>query len=217
MTPHVAVLITSAGQRALANLARDAIAKFTEDVSHEVWLLDTKLDLEHGSQMNGEALQRMIQGAGRRYSDRISHFFVMHDDALPIASGWLWYLLAQPGPVVGVKASERNGYAHASGVLFEYSFAVLHSMLPDLPRRDAGEWPGWCAPAYCNRVRLGDYGARYWWGDFNCDVSFTTASPDGGDLSDPFYVHFGGGTLNRRPDTAAWIAAARKALELSTI
>src|SRR3990167_165008 len=65
MTPHVAVLIPSAGQRALANLARDAIAKFTQDVSHEVWLLDTAPDLAHGSEANGRALNRMIQALWR--------------------------------------------------------------------------------------------------------------------------------------------------------
>ena len=227
-TPHVAILIPSAGHRALANLARVAIAAFTQDVSHEVWLMDHPRGApwpENGSEANGLALDHLIQASsvfsiGPPYRPplpkRLTHVFAMHDDALPILAGWLSYLLAQPGPVVGVKASERNGYAHASGVLMEIDFALTHSMLPDLPTRDAGEWPGWCAASYCHR--LGEHEWRHapqWWAPFNCDVSL-----DGDGQA--FYVHLGGGTIQAGNETpgqrdtrvAAWIAAARKGLGL---
>jgi len=212
MTPHVAVLIPSAGQRALANLARDAIAKFTQDVSHEVWLLDTAPDLAHGSEANGRALNRMIRAAEswvKHRPPRVSHVFCMHDDALPIAPGWLWYLLAHPGPVVGVKASERNGYAHASGVLMSIDFALSHSMLPDLPRRDAGEWPADSMMAsICHRPGKHEWRHKpQWWHPFSCDLSVDNKR-------NVLFIHLGGGTLNNRPDTAVWIAAAREALDL---
>src|SRR3990167_8403149 len=213
MTPHVAVLIPSAGQRGLANLARDAIAKFTQDVSHEVWLLDTAPDMAHGSEANGRALNRMIQALWRNpLGHPLTHVFCMHDDALPTRAGWLPYLLGKPDQVGGVKASERTGFPHASGVLFDMEFALMHSMLPDLPRRDTAEWAGWCAESHAHRVTscLED---GQWWADFDCDVSlwwdYTRDS-----TREDFYVHFGGGTLNHRPDTAAWIAAAREALDL---
>ena len=211
MTPHVAILIPSAGQRGLANLARDAIAKFTTDVSHEVWLLDTAPDVIHGSQANGRALDRLIQAATVSWAlgAKPTHVFCMHDDVLPLRAGWLSYLLAQPGPVVGVKASERNGYAHSSGVLFDAEFAVTHSMLPDLPRRDAGEWPANSMMAsICHRPGKHEWPrAPQWWHPFSCDLSVDNEG-------NVLFIHLGGGTLNSRPDTAAWIAAAREALDL---
>ena len=211
MIPHVAILIPSAGQRALANLARDAIAKFTTDVSHEILLLDTAPMVDRGSEANGFALDRLIQGALWGTPCALSHVFVMHDDALPLRAAWLSYLLRQPGPVVGVKASEQNGYAHGSGVLFEIGFAQQYSMLPDLPRRDTAEWPGWCAESYCHRPPMPGRSSRTpWWWDFSCDVSYEDAT----DPSTAFYAHFGGGTLNNRPDRDAWIIAARRALDL---
>jgi len=213
MTPHVAVLIPSAGQRGLANLARDAIAKFTQDVSHEVWLLDTAPDLAHGSEANGRALNRMIQALWRNpLGHPLTHVFCMHDDALPTRAGWLPYLLGKPDQVGGVKASERTGFPHASGVLFDMEFALMHSMLPDLPRRDTAEWAGWCAHSHCHRQDYGDCSGS-WWETFDCDVSLWKGVAPGSPWED-FYVHFGGGTLNHRPDTVAWIAAARKALDL---
>ena len=218
--PHVAICIPSAGQRVLANLARDAIAKFTQDVSHEVLLLDTAPMVDRGSEANGFALDRLIQGALWGTPCALTHVFVMHDDALPIRERWLSYLLDQVGPsylldqhgpVIGVKASERNGYPHSSGVLFTIDFARSHSMLPDLPTRDTAEWPGWCAYAYCHRRVTADAGPwPPWWWPFSCDVSYENAT----DPSTAFYAHFGGGSLNNRPDRDAWIAAARKALDL---
>ena len=207
--PHVAILLPSAGQRALANLARDAIAKFTQDVSHEVWLLETKPDLTNGSWMNGLALDAMIYGAS---SGEPTHIFCMHDDALPTKPGWLPYLLGKPDQVGGVKASERTGFPHASGVLFDIDFALTHSMMPDLPKRDAGEWAGWCAHSHCHRQSCTTC-EPCWWAAFECDVSLWRDVAPGSPWED-FYVHFGGGSLNHRPDTAAWIAAARKALDL---
>ena len=215
MRPHVAILIPSAEQRGLANLARDAIAKFTTDVSHEVWLLDTAPDLAHGSEANGRALDRMIRAAEswvKHRPPRVSHVFCMHDDALPLRPGWLSYLLGKPDQVGGVKASERNGFPHASGVLFDIDFALTHSMMPDLPKRDTAEWAGWCAHSHCHR-QLCITCQPCWWAAFDCDVSLWKAVAPGSPWED-FYAHFGGGSLNNRPDTAAWIAAAREALDL---
>ena len=209
MAAHVAILLPSAGQRALANLARDAIAKFTTDVFHEVWLLDTAPDLAHGSDANGRALDRLIRAAAGKHGDDVSHVFLMHDDALPLRSGWLSYLLSKPGPIVGVKASERNGYAHGSGVLLDITFALTHSMIPGLPHRDVAEFPpNWVAASYCHRPWMDTWPDRAaWWAPFSCDVSFDESG-------DRFYAHFGGGTLNDRPDRDAWIRAAREALGL---
>ena len=219
MMSHVAILIPSCGQRALANLARDAIAAFTRDVSHEVWLLDHPPGApwsENGSVANGSALNHMLDGLLVGRPD-VTHVFAMHDDALPLRAGWLSYLIAKPGPVVGVKASERNGYAHASGVLFSAPFARAHSMLPDLPRRDAAEWPpSWVpAGAFAHPHRppcswaCQQRWADQWWSRFSCDISFLDVQS-----TPPFYVHFGGGTLNRRSDTGDWILQARKWLGL---
>lgn len=220
---HVAILIPSAGQRALANLARDAIAKFTDDVSHEVWLRDEHPQCAEGSLRNGLALRALIEAA--TFSVDVTHVFCMHDDALPLRPGWLSYLLSKPGPVTGVKASQRNGYAHVSGVLFTRGFALTHSMgmLPDLPARDAGEFPpDWVASAQAHKPSEGlyakvRYGFTYWWEPFDCEVSF---HEDG----DPFYIHLGGGTIGAgttHPDSrahqeriSAWCAAARKGLGL---
>ena len=213
MTPHVSILIPSRGQRALANLARDAIAAFTEDVSHDVRLLDhagARVGWPRlGSDSVGESLNQLVgQAILQTYG---THVFVMHDDALPLRPGWLAYLLSKPGPVTGVKESEGTKCAHGSGVLYERVFIVTRSLRADLPERDAGEWPAnWTAEAHPHRLAecswAGHHG-RQWWARFDCDVSFH-------DDGEPFYVHFGGGSLNNRPDTAAWIAAARQALTL---
>ena len=212
--PHVAILLPSRGQRALANLARDAIAAFTADVSHEVWSLDHQgaTDWPWGSEANGLSLDTMLDAIKGFYVvQRASHVFAMHDDALPLRVGWLSYLLSKPGPVTGVKASQRNGYAHASGVLFTREFAVTHSMRPSLPERDAAEWPpAWCATATCWRPsvwRRFGRSADHWWQRFSCDVSFD-------DDSKPFYIHRGGGTINRHQNNTVWIREARKALGL---
>lgn len=230
MTPHVALLIPAAGERQLANLARDAIAKYTTDVSHEVWLLDHPKGNPwpaSGSEANAQALCSMIQGL----SVNVTHVFAMHDDSLPIRERWLSYLLSKPGPVVGVKASQRNGYAHPSGVLWDRGFAASHAiqMAPELPKRDAGEFPAsWLATAVCwrplanplanwvmgqtSRGRVGGFG---WPWTFDCDVSF---NDDGA----AFFAHAGGGTIGagRENDAArskrvtAWVRAAREALAL---
>ena len=211
---HVAILIPSKGQRALANLARDAIAAFTADVSHEVWSLDHQ-GASHwpfGSEANGRSLDVMLVGLSRFAVQKPTHIFAMHDDAFPLRAGWLSYLLSKPGPVTGVKASQRNGYAHCSGVLFTHDFAITHSMLPSLPERDTAEWPAnWCAKATCWEPSLWARGPWFhkdhWWQGFKCEISFD-------DEGVPFYVHFGGGSLNNRRDRDHWIREARKALHL---
>jgi len=206
---HVAIVIPSCGARGLANLARDAIAAFTEDVSHEVWSLDHAGAHAgfgpRGSEAVGAALDLLLRGVGIN----ATHVFVMHDDALPLRPGWLSYLLSKPGPVTGVKESEGTHCAHGSGVLYTRRFTLAHSLRPDLPRRDAGEWPAnWVASSYCHRPGAHEWPhARQWWHPFSCDVSLD-------DAGEPLYVHFGGGTLNHRRDTAAWITAARHALHV---
>ena len=207
--PHVAILIPSYGQRALANLARDAIAAFTEDVSHDVRLLDhagAKIGWPApGSKSVGKNLEQLWLGVGFE----ATHVFVMHDDALPLRPGWLAYLLSKPGPVTGVKESEGTKCAHGSGVLYESEFLRHVTLEANLPARDAGEWPGnWTAKAHPHRQSCVSAQCQSrWWGGFECDVSYH----DDGEL---LYAHLGGGTLNNRPDTMAWIAAAREALGL---
>ena len=209
--PHVAILIPSRGQRALANLARDAIAAFTEDVSHDVRLLDhagaTSGWPALGSEAVGESLAQLLYSVAM--CDVVTHVFVMHDDALPLRPGWLAYLLSKPGPVTGVKENEGTKCAHGSGVLYAFEFFATHSPHPALPMRDAGEWPAnWTARAHPHRQSCRAAQCEHrWWGGFDCDVSYD-------DEGASWYVHFGGGTLNNRPDTAAWIAAAREALGL---
>src|SRR3990167_6463781 len=124
VTPHVAVLIPSAGQRALASLAQDAIAAFTQDVSHDVRLLDHAG--AHvgwpvpGSEAVGLSLAHLRASLGLEALPP-THVFVMHDDALPLRAGWLTYLLSKPGPVTGVKLTEGTHMAHGSGVLFTWA------------------------------------------------------------------------------------------------
>jgi len=228
VTPHVAVLIPSAGQRALANLARDAIAAFTQDVSHDVRLLDhagARVGWPAaGSKAVGESLTQLGAALGLDTAAPPTHVFVMHDDALPLRAGWLAYLLSKPGPVTGVKLTEGTKMAHGSGVLFTMEAFLDANLRPDLPRRDAGEAPAaWCAETLCWRPQVGDdpksrrrvlqnsgiaaTSSELWWADYGCDVSFD-------DEWVPMYLHFGGGSLNSRPDTTAWIAAARTALDL---
>lgn len=230
---HVAILIPAAGERQLANLARDAIAKYTTDVSHEVWLLDHPRGKPWpalGSEANAMALVAMIDGLRHH----VTHVFAMHDDALPIREGWLSYLLSKPGPVVGVKASQRNGYAHASGALWTRGFAMTHyvKMFPEMPTRDVGEFPAsWLATALCWRPEedprsnwvkgetpqgsRAHIDVREWPWTFDCDLSFD-------DDGLPFFIHLGGGTIGagRENDTTrakrvtAWARAAREALGL---
>ena len=221
VTPHVAFLIPSAGERGLANLARDAIAKFTTDVSHEVWLLDHprgKPWPDNGSEANGAALQAMLLGLG----PDVTHVFAMHDDALPIRPGWLGYLLTKPGPVVALKISQRSGFAHASGVLWDAEFIRerITEIPADMPARDVAEFPAsWAARWGCHRVLVNLLPVicefeNQWWRRFDCDVSYIEGSVA--------YLHFGGGTIGagrendaqRSRRVAAWIEAARKGLAL---
>ena len=221
MTPHVTFLIPACGERGLANLARDAIAKFTADVSHEVHLLDHQRGApwpESGSESNALSLMTMLRGV----SPFATHVFAMHDDALPIRAGWLSYLLSKPGPVVGVKLSQRSGMAHPSGVLWTREFAMenIGRIPPELPARDVGEFAAsWCASWVCHRLpaRCPMTPAPWWWG-FDCDVSSVTMEF----WLSPFYLHLGGGSIGagrendrqRRQRVAAWIEAARGALGL---
>ena len=90
-----------------------------------------------------------------------------------------------------------------------------------------GEFPAsWCADAACMRNgrdvfvagterRTTPWKVYGWLAHSECDVSFDGAG-------DVFYAHLGGGTIGagrendrqRRQRVAAWIEAARKALEL---
>lgn len=223
MPPHVAILIPAVGQRDLANLARDAIAKFTANVSHEVWLLDHPRRPpwpEAGSDGNAMALLRMLDGLG----DHVTHVFAMHDDALPIQQSWLSALLAKPGPVRACKISQRSGYAHPSGVLWDVEFALARrqELWPDMPRRDTAEFPAsWCAEWHCHRPREAPRCPEWpppWWWSFDCDVSVWTPVW----WRSAFYLHLGGGSIGAGRETEAqrvtrvarWIVAARNALGL---
>jgi len=178
-------------------LARDAIRKFTKDVSHRVWVMDHEGShvWPHGSLANGLALDMMIGTLTG------THIFCMHSDALPLRNGWLGILVGHHMDVIGTQASQRNGFPHASGVLFTHDFARTHSMMPDDERNaDAAEWPGFTFPHRTNQT------------SFGADFSLYAERP--------IYAHLGGGTIgagNMKPNSRehaerikGWIAYMRR-------
>ena len=220
---RVAVLIPSCGQRALANLARDAIAKFTTDVAHDVYLLDHDPWDEVGGDAHLRAL-RLLRTAIQTVED-YSHVFIMHDDALPLRAGWLGMLLARPQPAAAI-VSRRNGRGHSAGTLFDRQMFSVMILSPKLPEHDVAEsvpcgWGG--AQIAWRPPKLGAFKIEpptlvgiEWALQFDCDIALDAAAP--------FYVHLGGGTIGAtgtRPDSAAhrarifsWIRAARWGLGL---
>lgn len=222
MSLRVAILMPSCGQRGLANLARDAIAKFTTDVPHDVYLLDHDPWEEEGGAANLRALEHL------RYAtdDSHTHIFIMHDDALPIRSGWLTTLLTKPLPAAAI-VNPRSDRGHSAGTLFDaYDFGGM-DLAPKLPDYDVAESVpcGWRAPL----IRWRGPGSTYGWGPpdwmlpHSCDVALDDGRPPFY-AGVPFYVHLGGGTigtadtpLNQRAHQdriERWIRAARKELGL---
>jgi len=204
---RVAILIPSSGERALANLARDAIARFTQDVPHDVFLLDHGPWDERGGEANALAL-RMLRGAlDRAGAAGYSHVFIMHDDALPVRAGWLSYLLRQPLPAAAI-VSRRSQRGHSAGTLFDVATFATMNLAPKMPEYDVAESvePGWRATMLYQAAFRGH----------TCDVACD-------DRAIPFYVHLGGGTIGasafkagsraQRQRLDSWITAMRTVLD----
>lgn len=206
---RVAILITSAGQRQLADLARAAIAKFTTE-PHDVFLIDHGAWQELGSDANAKALTLLRGAVTRDYS----HVFIMHDDALPIADGWLSLLLSKPLPAAAM-VSQRSQRGHSAGTLFDAATFRTMKLTPSLPEYDVAESVplGWGADRHDHR---GGCACREWWSLSECDVALADGTP--------FYLHLGGGTIgagSMRPDSwehrtrlTAWVQAATGGLGL---
>jgi hypothetical protein len=215
----VAILIPSCGQLGLVNLARDAIARFTTDVQHDVFLLDHAPWSEIGNEANFKALFILREAV---MVPAYSHVFVMHDDALPLRLGWLAFLLSKKMPAAAM-VSHRSGRGHSSGTLFESGMFAAMDLAPKMPEYDVAESIalGWGAPMLAWRLSavmaLGPMRNPSWMDAFDCDVSFDEAGQ-------PFYTHLGGGTIGadslwagspaHRKRIETWIRAAREALGL---
>ena len=212
---RVAILMPSSGQRALANLARDAIASFT-GVPHDVLLLDhtpypgCSSDAAHLRAL--ETLRMALCGH--------SHVFLMHDDALPLRKGWLSLLLSKPGPAAAI-VSHRSGRGQSAGTLFPMDIFRKMDLRPNLPAYDVAESvpAGWRASmvAWRGPESSSVWKLPAWMRDFDCDIA---VDKHGG----AFYAHLGGGTIGtpggwggssaHDQRIAAWIAAARTGLGL---
>ena len=172
-----------------------------------------------GSLANAVALEIAVQVLGMDAdAPEPEWMFAMHNDALPIKAGWLEWLASKVYDVVGTKASQRSGYPHSQGVLFGYDWLRYlgpGALLPNLPAYDVAEgpsrfathWSAWgfthsperCRGRYC-QVEAS------WLKDEACEISWD-------DAGDVFYVHFGGGSIDRR-DVTGWIGRTRKAIGL---
>lgn len=210
---RVAILIPSFGQRGLANLARDAIAAYTWDVPHDVFLLDHGYGEweDEGSMANSTALQILRNALTADYT----HVFIMHDDSLPVRAGWLTYLMDKPKPA-GAIVSARSGRGHSAGTLFTIGDFMQTGLFPALPHYDVAESrpSGWVAKnmAWRGKGSCGDWEPPNWMQPYECDVALD-------DMGQPFLVHLGGGTIgagNTHPKSEAhririetWIRAAR--------
>lgn len=211
----------SCGQRGLANLARDAIARFTAGVPHDVFLLDHDPWEEEGGEANARALASL-----REAVEGYSHVFIMHDDALPLRAGWLSTLLANRLPAAAI-VSARSGRGHAAGTLFEGEMFGWTDLWPKLPDYDVAESVplGWGAPLIRWRGPGSTAGWEPpdWMRPHACDIALDDGRPPFY-AGVPFYVHLGGGTigsaetpLNQRAHQERierWIRAARQGLGL---
>ena len=136
--------------------------------------------------------------------------FVQHNDALPVKHGWLDFLLSKNLPMVGCKASQRSGYPHSLGTLFQYDKLWPGDLWPNLPDYDVAEgparylphWSAWAMTLDGER----DSPVAGWLAREACEVSWD----DAGDI---FWCHKGGGTINGQ-DMSGWIQRARKNLGL---
>jgi hypothetical protein len=221
---RVAILMPSCGQRGLANLARDAIARYNPEVAHDVFLLDHDPWSEEGSAANHRALSTLRP---RLYGgDDYTHVFIMHDDALPLRSGWLSFLLSKPMPAAAM-VSRRSGRGHSSGTLFMAEMFEWMELAPEMPEYDVAESVpvGWSARTIAWRPREHDAWAlrpriEPWMALFDCDLSCDDGFADGA----AFYAHLGGGTIGatgtpptsrtHRHRVESWIVAAREELGL---
>ena len=214
---RVAILMPSCGQRALANLARDAIAAFTTDVAHDVYLLDhDPWKKEEGGAAHLHALMCLRHCAG--YGD-YSHVFLMHDDALPIRDGWLQTLLEHRPPAAAI-VSRRSGRGHSAGTLYDWPTFRALDLRPNLPDYDVAErvplgW-GTLPIAWRGPGSAAGWEPPEWMRLHACDIAL--------DAGRPFYVHLGGGTIGtagawgnsaaHRERIASWVRAARLGLGL---
>jgi hypothetical protein len=176
----------------------------------------------------GAALADAASAGREAVGTSVDHVFFCHNDVVPLRAGWLSYLKGKLTPsysaeyeaatyMVGVKASERNGAPHSSGVLFDTRWlATLPVSAFDarMPAWDVLEWPAsmtraWSARSLCHRpdAQTPQWMRRFWWARYSCDMSY---DKDG----EPFYVHRGGGSWLGTWDIDAWVRAAREGLGL---
>lgn len=235
-----AIVIPQHATVELTQLAIEAIRAYTPPDTIEIWVVDnvsarrqreTTLalgvsvilnrtapwqwegPLRAGSWANGVALELarrvLVDEPPRR-------LFCMHNDALPIRSGWLDFLCQRPEAMIGCKASQRNGYPHSAGVLFD--FAALTTLGPDVllphlpawdvaegPARQLSHWSAWGLTHQGPRC-VNPCPVSGWLEAEEVEISWD-------ETGRPFYLHKGGGTINGR-DMSDWIARARKALSL---
>lgn len=206
---RVAFVLPERGQHDLTRLAIDAIQRFTEQPK-SIHVIPDKTWIATGSLANAKAVESALDTLRR---ERPSHVFAMHTDALPVKRGWLDFLLSRPEPMVGYKASQRSGFPHAAGILFDFDFLAAlppGALRPNLPAYDALEGaalhgPHWSAWSFT--VSPGIWPPiPVWMQEPGAEVGLD-------DTGEVFYVHRGGGTLNGG-DHTAWIRAAREALDL---
>ena len=239
-----AIVISSNEQTTLTDLALDAITAFTPE-PHEVWLIVTAPSrtirakdwwgrgfkgLERrrcwpwyssSKKYAGTALADAFTAAREAIGTSVDDIFLMHNDALPLRSGWLSYLQSKPGMVRGVKASERNGAAHSSGVLINAAWLAEQPPGVLWPTTDAGgtwwdvaEYPSalttaWTAESFCHRPFATPPRRRPgWWDSLGCDLSFD-------DRGEAFFCHRGGGSWLGQRDIEHFVKAAREALGLA--
>jgi hypothetical protein len=249
-----AIVISCNGQTLLTQLCLDAIAKFTSEphvkvlvFTHSRWTRSACPNVSLGGVFTvmfrdpvwpwyssakkyaGTALADAFQAARESLGTSVDRIMFMHNDSLPVRSGWLSYLHSKLSPyhhgtpfadtpnrtyMVGVKASERNGAPHSSGVLFDARWLATlpaTALAEQMPQWDVAEWPAsmtrtWSADAWCHRPSQGSKVFDDWWSSFDCDVSI-----DGRDV---FYVHRGGGSWLGGIDIEKWVKAAREGLGL---
>lgn len=243
----VAIVIPQHETIALTRLAVDAIRAFTPSGLADLWVVDNtssdwvreelatlnvslilnrtpvhrwyQAPAQVGSLANAVALElavHVLSAGTPRWA------FFCHNDSLPIKRGWLEFLCRQDKVMVGCKASQRNGYPHSSGVLFDFGFLRRLGpgvLLPHLPEYDTAEgparftdhWSAWGLTHTVDACRLTDCPldagrGEGWLIHEDAEVSWD-------DTGHVFFVHKGGGSINGQ-DMSGWIQRARKELGL---
>lgn len=181
--------MASSGQRALANLARDAIAKFTS-VPHDVFLLDHgPWDGRDAAQSHLLALQVLREAI--HYRVQWTHVFLMHDDSLPLHDRWLDILLSKELPAAAI-VSRRSGRGQSAGTLFDIETFLTMPLAPRLPTYDVAESvpTRWRAPNVHHEpgMDLWDWKPPKWILPFSCTLAID-------DDDRAFFAHLGGGTI----------------------